>query len=319
MKILVTGGAGYKGTILVPKLLNQGNEVVVLDPFWFGDYLTEHPNLKKVNGDVRKIKEMNLSGYDLIIHLASVANDPCSDLDPLLTWEVSCQATYDLVDHAVRSGVPRIIYASSGSVYGVKEDEKVTEDLELIPLSAYNRTKICSERILRSYKDDILVQIVRPATVCGFSPRMRLDVAVNLLTMQALKNGKIIVLGGEQMRPNIHIQDITDLYLFLISHPELDGTYNAGFENMKIIEIANLIANKLGSQIEVQESNDPRSYRVDSSLLLSKGFAPKYSVEYAIDEIISNFKNKIFYDDENHYNVGWMRRLMADGKIGHLK
>jgi nucleoside-diphosphate-sugar epimerase len=182
MKIFLTGACGYKGSVLVPKLLKAGHQVVAFDLMWFGNFLEPHPDLKVVKGDVRNPNDIDLSGVDAIIHLSSVANDPCGDLDPKLTWEISCLATMQLADRAYRHGIKRFIYASSGSVYGVKEEEQVTEDLELLPISEYNKTKMCGERIVLSYKDDMVVQVVRPATVCGYSPRQRLDVSVNMLT-----------------------------------------------------------------------------------------------------------------------------------------
>ena len=217
--------------------------------------------------------QINLDGIDAVIHLSSVANDPCGDLDPKLTWEISCLATMQLADRCARNGIRRFIYASSGSVYGVKEEEQVTEDLELLPISEYNKTKMCGERIVLSYDREMVVQIVRPATVCGFSPRMRLDVSVNMLTMQALEKGRITVFGGDQTRPNIHIQDITDLYLFLLDNPQHTGIYNAGFENLSILEIARMVAEHVPTDIVVTPSNDPRSYRVNSDRLLATGFA----------------------------------------------
>jgi nucleoside-diphosphate-sugar epimerase len=180
-----------------------------------------------------------------------------------------------LADRARRQGVKRFIYASSGSVYGIKDEEQVTEDLELLPISEYNKTKMCGERIVLSYQDDMVVQIVRPATVCGFSPRQRLDVSVNMLTMQAPMSGRITVFGGNQTRPNIHIDDITDLYLFLLDHPEHTGIYNAGFENISILDIANMVAKHVKADIIVTPSNDPRSYRINSDRLLATGFRPK--------------------------------------------
>ena len=212
MHVLVTGACGYKGTVLVPKLLMAGHRVTGVDIMWFGNFLRPHPELEVIEADVRNIDSVPLDGVDAIIHLSSIANDPCGDLDPKLTWETSVLTTMQLADRAVRRGIKRFIYASSGSVYGVKDDPEVTEDLELVPISEYNKTKMCAERVLLSYRDDLLVQIVRPATVCGFSPRMRLDVSVNMLTMQALTAGRITVFGGEQTRPNIHMDDITDLY-----------------------------------------------------------------------------------------------------------
>ena len=186
MRILITGACGYKGHVLVPKLLARGHEVVALDTQWFGCFLDPHDNLEIIKADVRDQDDVPLKGVDCIIHLSSIANDPCADLDPKLTWEISALATMQLADRARRAGIERFIYASSGSVYGVSDEPQVTEELELHPLSEYNKTKMVGERVVLSYSDDMAVQIVRPATVCGLSPRMRLDVAVNMLTMQAL-------------------------------------------------------------------------------------------------------------------------------------
>jgi nucleoside-diphosphate-sugar epimerase len=180
-----------------------------------------------------------------------------------------------LADKAARAGVPHFIYASSGSVYGLKSEPDVTEDLSLVPLSEYNKTKMVAERVLLSYRNEMAVQIVRPATVCGLSPRMRLDVAVNLLTMQALAKGEITVLGGDQVRPNIHMDDITDLYLYLLGKPQITGIYNAGFENLSIAEIAGKVARITGATVRVERSNDPRSYRVSSDKILTTGFRPR--------------------------------------------
>ncbi len=314
MNILVTGGCGYKGSVLVPKLLARGYKVHVLDIMWFGNYLAPHPNLTVTAGDVRNIDQINLDGVDTIIHLSSVANDPCGDLDPKLTWEVSALATMQLADKAVRKGVKQFIYASSGSVYGVKEELQVTEDLELKPISEYNKTKMVSEPVLLSYKDRMIVQIVRPATVCGYSPRMRLDVSVNLLTMQALAKGKITVFGGTQVRPNIHIDDITDVYLHLIDHPEITGVYNAGFENISILDIAKMVAKHIPVDIVVTESNDPRSYRVNSDKLLATGFKPSKSVETAITEIIEKFQSGVLKDEDRYYNLKWMEQTVLAPK-----
>ena len=308
MKILVTGGCGYKGNVLIPKLLDQGHEVCAFDIQWFGNFLEPHKNLKVVKGDVRNIEEVPLdSSTDCIIHFASIANDPCGDLNPQLTWEVSALATMQLADRANRLGVKRFIYASSGSVYGIKDEDQVTEDLELKPISEYNKTKMVAERVLLSYKDEMVVQIVRPATVCGYSPRMRLDVSVNLLTMHALSKGKITVFGGKQVRPNIHIDDIADVYIHLIDNPQFKGIYNAGFENISILDIANLVTKHIPVEIEITESNDPRSYRVNSGRLIATGFKPKKKVENAIIEIIEKYNSGVLKDDENFYNLKWMQ------------
>jgi len=308
MRILVTGACGYKGTVLVPKLLAAGHAVVAFDIMWFGNHLKPHPQLTVVKGDVRNIEEINLDGIDAIIHLSSIANDPCGDLDPKLTWEVSALATMQLADKAVRKGVKRFIYASSGSVYGIKDEDQVTEDLELKPISEYNKTKMVAERVLLSYKDDMVMQMLRPATVCGYSPRMRLDVSVNMLTMQALTKRKITVFGGKQTRPNIHIDDITDAYIFLLDNPQHTGVYNAGFENISILDIAERVTRQVEAEIVVTESNDPRSYRVNSDKLLATGFRPKKTVDDAISGIIQKFRSGELKDEERHYNLKWMEK-----------
>lgn len=308
MKILVTGATGYKGSVLVPKLLAAGHRVVAFDIMWFGNFLEPHPNLDVVQGDVRDIDQVPLDGVDAIIHLSSVANDPCGDLDPKLTWEISALATMQLADKAVRKGVRQLIYASSGSVYGVKDEPQVTEDLELKPISEYNKTKMVGERVMLSYADKLVVQIVRPATVCGWSPRMRLDVSVNMLTMQALSRGHITVFGGKQTRPNIHMDDITDVYLHFLARPDLTGIYNAGFENISILDIAERVCRHVPAKITVTESNDPRSYRVNSDKLLATGFKPSKTVEDAICEIVAKHRAGELKDEERYYNLKWMQK-----------
>jgi len=307
MKVLVTGACGYKGSVLVPKLLKAGHDVVAFDIMWFGNFLTPAANLAVVQGDVRNIADVPLDGVDAIIHLSSVANDPCGDLDPKLTWEISRLATMKLADQAARRGIKRFIYASSGSVYGIKDELDVTEDLELFPITEYNKTKMCGERIVLSYSDQMVVQIVRPATVCGYSPRQRLDVSVNMLTLQALTKGRITVFGGEQTRPNIHIDDITDLYLFLLDHPEHDGVFNAGFENISILDIARMVTDHIPAEIIVTPSSDPRSYRINSDRLLKTGFRPKKTVADAIQELAGLYSQGVLVDEDRWHNLRWMQ------------
>ena len=315
MRILVTGACGYKGTVLVPKLVRLGHTVIAVDTQWFGNFLPPHPNLTVLKQDVRQTNDLDLTEIDAIIHLASVANDPCGDLDPKLTWEISALATMQLADKAAKSGVKQFIYASSGSVYGVKEEEQVTEDLDLTPLTEYNKTKMVAERVLLSYTDQMAIQIVRPATVCGYSPRMRLDVSVNLLTMAALSKGKITVFGGNQTRPNIHIDDITDLYIFMLDNPEkTQGVFNAGFENLSIMDIAQMVQKRLPCEIEVTPSDDPRSYRVNSDKLLATGFRPKKTVDIAIGELISAWSDQLMKDDDRFYNLKWMQKHVINNK-----
>lgn len=310
MNILVTGGCGYIGSVLTPKLLNAGFKVTVIDIMWFGNFLSTHKNLKIIKQDIRDIDNLPMEDVDIVIHLANVANDPCGDLSSKLTWEVNALATMRLAEWAIRHNAKQFIYASSGSVYGVKEEPQVTEDLSLVPISDYNKAKMVSERVLLSYKDSIVVQCIRPATVCGYSPRMRLDLSVNMLTMQALANKKITVFGGDQIRPNIHIQDITDLVLFFIEQGEkVNGIYNAGFENISILDIARRVTELAPAEIVVTPSNDPRSYRLNADKLLSTGFKPKFRVVDAIQEIIEAFNAGSLKDKDGCYNIRTMKQM----------
>ena len=196
MKIFITGGCGFVGTVLPEALLKDDHQITVLDTQWFGNFLPKNENLKIIKGDVQDLSRISFKGFECIIHLANIANDPGVELNQTLSWEVNALVSQQLADKAIKDKVDQIIYASSGSVYGVKEEKDVTEDLSLVPISAYNKTKMVSERVLFSYKDLIKIHCIRPATVCGYSPRMRLDVSVNLLTMQALPKKKINVFGG---------------------------------------------------------------------------------------------------------------------------
>jgi nucleoside-diphosphate-sugar epimerase len=309
-RILITGGAGFVGSKLVPHLLYKGYEIIVIDTLWFGNYLEEHPLLSVIQADVRSINDVDLPKIDKVIHLANIANDPAVDLHPQLSWEVNVLAGYQLIKKAITCGAEQFIFASSGSVYGVKAEARVTEELDLVPISAYNKTKMVAERVFLSFANQIKVHNIRPATVCGYSPRMRLDVAVNLLTMQAITKKEITVLGGSQTRPNIHIDDMVRTYEHFLTHPDLEGgDYNAGFENISIIDIANKIRKKTGSNISILPSNDPRSYNQFSGKLTDTGFKPQFNVDYAIDEIIEKFKSGVLTDDENWHTVQKMKSL----------
>jgi nucleoside-diphosphate-sugar epimerase len=212
-----------------------------------------------------------------------------------------------LAERAARQGVKQIVFASSGSVYGVTPEPRVTEDIELCPISEYNKTKMVAERVILSYAGTMVTTIVRPATVCGPSPRMRLDLTVNLLTMQALTNGAMTVLGGSQVRPNIHIDDLVDVYLFALDR-RLAGVYNAGFENLSVLAIAELIAARVPAQIKMLPSNDPRSYRQCSDRLLATGFAPAKGVAAAVDELASLYAGGRLRDEPSSHNVHWMKQ-----------
>ena len=310
MKILVTGGCGYKGSILIPKLLDEGYQVINVDNQWFGNYLPQHKNLTNLKKDIRDIEAIPMSNIDSIIHLANIANDPAVELNPTLSWEINVLASQQLADKAVRNNVKQFIFASSGSVYGIKSEPNVTEDLPLIPISTYNKTKMVAERIFLSYRDEMKIHCIRPATVCGVSPRMRLDVSVNMLTYQALKYGEITVFGGDQTRPNIHIKDMINVYLHFLKNRNLaTGCYNAGFENISILDIAKLVTKNIDAKLKITNSNDPRSYRLDSSKLLKVGFEPRYDIAYAIDEFINMYNNNIIQNTKSSYTVNWMKKL----------
>jgi len=310
MKIVVTGGCGFVGTMLTHQLLLDGHQLTVVDAQWFGNFLGVHPRLTVLKQDVRDVSAIPLKGADAVVHLANIANDPGVELNPTLSWEINVLATQQLADRAVRAGVRQFIFASSGSVYGVKDDPQVTEDLELVPISAYNKTKMVAERVLLSYANSMQVHCIRPATVCGYSPRMRLDVSVNMLTMQALTNGKMTVFGGDQTRPNIHIHDMVNVYRHFLERPGLPaGCYNAGFENISILEIAQLVAAKVPAEIVVSASNDPRSYRQNSDKLLATGFVQQASVATAIGDLMVKFRSGELVDNDQWHTVRWMKRL----------
>ncbi len=317
MKILVTGGCGYVGSVLVPRLLEAGHQIVVVDAQWFGNFLPSHNNLKSIHKMFYELAEQDLQDVEAVIHLANVANDPSVELNPVLSWEINVLHTTQLLNLCRKiKSIKKFMYASSGSVYGVKDEPRVTEDLDLVPISAYNKTKMSAERVSLSYSEDFSIYCIRPATVCGISPRMRFDVVVNMFVMQAYKNGAITVLGGDQVRPNIHIEDMARVYEHFLNNDGIpSGSYNAGFENISVMAIAEMVAAKFNVSIEVKESNDPRSYRQDSSKLLSTGFTQTKFVSDAIDEISQALLSGNLEDNDRWYTVRWM----TANKIGDLK
>tara|TARA_B100000902_G_scaffold205699_1_gene196092 strand:- start:955 stop:1899 length:945 start_codon:yes stop_codon:yes gene_type:complete len=312
-KLYITGGCGYVGSLMIQKFLEKYN-IQNVDTQWFGNKLIKNNNLVNIKEDIR-----NLSGEFIekntyaVIHLANIANDPSVELDQTLSWEVNVLAAKNLIEKSIKAGVKKFIYASSGSVYGVKSEMKVTEDLDLVPISVYNKTKMICERLLLSYRDKIDVYIVRPATVCGLSPRMRFDVSVNLLTLQALKNKKITIMGGSQTRPNIHINDMIGVYEHILTNDVGQGIYNAGFENISILDLGKKIQNKIDCEIEIIESNDPRSYRQCSDKLIETGFEQKFNVDNAIEEISDAFYSNNLVDDDSCYTVKWMKNRVLNG------
>ena len=308
MRYLVTGGCGYVGSKLTAALLARaGCNVTVLDAMWFGNALPPHPRLTVLEHDMRQIDAVDLAGFDTIFHLANIANDPAVELNPYASWDVNVLATMRLAEKAARQGVKQIVFASSGSVYGVTPEPRVTEEMDLNPISEYNKTKMVAERVILSYAGSMITTVIRPATVCGPSPRMRLDLTVNLLTLQALNHGAMTVFGGSQIRPNIHIDDLVDVYLFALDR-RLPGVYNAGFENLSVLEIAQRIAARIPAAVTIVPSNDPRSYRQCSDRILAAGFTPTRSVSTAVEELAALHAAGRLHDEPRAHNVSWMKQ-----------
>ncbi len=324
--VLVTGGAGYVGAVLIPKLLKAGYKVTVVDLFLYGENVFDgvkgNPNLRSVKGDIRDVKllEKEMPGMDAVIHLACISNDPSYELNPALGKSINYDAFLPLVDIAKKNKVKRFIYASSSSVYGVKSEPNVTEELSLEPLTDYSKYKaLCEEYLLKAQAKDFTVLVLRPATVCGYSPRLRLDLTVNILTNHAVNKGKITVFGGQQKRPNLHIEDMTDLYVKTLEYPaeKIAGKiFNAGYENYKLIDIAEMVKKVLKNPaltIEVTESDDKRSYAVSAQKIKKElGFVPRRSVEDAISDLKNAFDKGLIpdpYGDIRYYNIKTMQAV----------
>jgi len=308
-KIIILGGCGYIGTILSKYLLDKGYYIKVIDRQIYGNFIKKSQNIHIVNKDVRKITHKDFTGYEYIIHLANIANDPSVELQPSLSWDINVLATDIICKAAIKAKVKKIVFASSGSVYGIKKEKNVIEDLELKPISVYNKTKMIAERILLSYRKEIDIVCIRPATVCGVSKRLRLDVSVNMLTYQAYKKKKITVLGGKQIRPNIHIKDLVRVFYFSLKKKIPGNIINAGFENLSILNLAKKIKKKIECKIIFKKSNDPRSYRLSSYKLEKLGFKRKYDVDYAILELKKFFENKNFKHKLENYNIKKLKKL----------
>lgn len=323
--VLVTGGAGYVGAVLVPKLLREGYHVKVLDLYIYGDHVLDevkdHPHLVQIKGDIRDraLLENTIAGSDAIIHLACISNDPSYDLDPQLGKSINYDAFFDLVAVAKQSRVKRFIFASSSSVYGIKDEPNVTEDLPLEPLTDYSKYKaLCEEVLLKERAPGFVTLILRPATVCGYSPRLRLDLTVNILTNHAVNNGRITVFGGQQKRPNIHIQDMADLYVQTLRLPDeaINGKiFNAGYENHRVCEIAEIVRGVVGRQVEIltTPTDDHRSYHISSEKIKREiGFVPRYTIEDAVRGLVEAFhagKIPNPMSDVRYYNVKMMQAI----------
>jgi len=323
-RVLVTGGAGYVGSNLVPKLLAAGYEVSVLDLYLYGEVfadLKSNPRLSETKGDLRNPADVQraVSGCDAVIHLACISNDPSFDLDPTLGRSINFDCFRPLVKASKDAGVRRFIYASSSSVYGIKTDMDVTEELPLDPLTDYSKYKAMCEEVLEQEREPGFVCVtLRPATVCGYAPRLRLDLTVNILTNHAINNGRITVFGGDQLRPNIHVEDMTDLYLQLLEAPDeaIDGKiWNAGYHNLKVSAIAEMVKAEVGPKVDivVTPTDDHRSYHVSSEKIRRElGFSAQRSVKDAIVDLKAAFnagKVPNSMTDDRYYNIKRMQAL----------
>jgi nucleoside-diphosphate-sugar epimerase len=323
--IFVTGAGGYVGSVLVPKLLDSGFRVRAHDLFIYGEHVLnavkDHANLEIIRGDLRdkELLEKTLPGSDAVIHLACISNDPSFELNPDLGKSINYDAFIDLVAVAKFNGVKRFIYASSSSVYGIKTEAEVTEDLSRQPLTDYSKYKaMCEDVLMDEREKGFTTLILRPATVCGYSPRLRLDLTVNILTNHAINNNKITVFGGGQMRPNIHIEDMTDLYVQSLQLDDIliDGkVYNAGYENYEVREIAQMVRNIVGEQVDIATvpTDDNRSYRVSSHKIAKElSFTPRHSIEKAVSDLSDAFNaGKILNSMNNpdYFNIDKMKKL----------
>jgi nucleoside-diphosphate-sugar epimerase len=328
--VLVTGGAGYVGSVLVPKLLADGHVVRVLDTYWYGSEclapVRGHTNLTEIKADLRdrRAVERATAGCTAVIHLACVSNDPSFELDPGLGKSINYDAFFPLVRAAKNHGVRRFVYASSSSVYGIKDEENVTEDLPLCPLTDYSKYKaLCEEVLDREREPGFTTLTLRPATVCGYSPRLRLDLSVNILTNLAYHKREITVFGGEQRRPNLHIQDMTDLYAQSLRWPaeKIDGkVYNAGWQNLTIREIAELVRAEVGDDVRIVASptDDLRSYHVSSEKIRRElGWQPRYTVPDAVRDLVAAFsvgKVPNSLSDPRYFNIKTMNAHLAARK-----
>lgn len=327
--VLVTGGAGYVGHVLTPRLLDEGYNVTVYDRLFFGARFPNSPNLHVIEGDIRDTAKLAeaLKGQDAVLHLACISNDASFELDETLSETINFNCFEPMVVAAKEAGVKRFVYASSSSVYGVSDSPNVTEDHPLVPLTLYNKFKGMCEPVLWKHKaDNFTCVVIRPATICGYSPRTRLDLSVNILTNHAVNKGTITVFGGNQMRPNLHIEDMVDAYLLMLTapHAKIHGeTFNIGFQNYSISDIALMVKKVVEEElpekgdikIVTTPSNDNRSYHVNSDKVKRVlGFVPKRNIEDAVRDLTRAFRNHLLeksFDEDWYYNVRTMKKLGA--------
>ena len=321
-KIFITGGAGYVGAVLVPHLLEKGFEVTVLDLMIYGEHvLQRHDNLNAVKGDIRDqdlLKKL-IPGHDVVIHLACISNDPSFEMNPQLGKSINLDAFRPLVEISKSSNIKRFFYASSSSVYGIKDEQNVHEEMELEPLTDYSVFKADCEQILAEYQtDDFTTTTIRPATVCGYSPRQRLDVVVNILTNLAYHKREISIFGGDQLRPNIHIADMVEAYMVLLRAPKekiAGKIYNAGYENQSVKEIAEIVKNTVGRDVKLitTPTDDNRSYHISSNKIKTElGFVAKHTIRDAVEGLCEAFDKKLLpnsLEDQMYFNIKRMQNI----------
>ena len=323
--ILVTGGAGYVGSALVPRLLVRGYRITVLDLYLYGERVFseyhDHPHLREVKGDLRDEKVVGnaVQGCDAVIHLACISNDPSFELNPELGKSINLDAFRPLVEKSVAAGVRRFVYASSSSVYGTKNEPNVHEGMTLEPLTDYSRFKADCEQILLEYQsNDFTTVTIRPATVCGYAPRQRLDVVVNILTNLAYHKREITIFGGDQLRPNIHIQDMVDAYVVVLeaAREKVAGKiFNTGYENQPVRELAEEIKAVVGEDVSLvtTATDDNRSYHISSQKIADElGFVAKRTIKEAAKDLISAFEDGLLPDslvDERYFNIKRMQSV----------
>ncbi len=320
-KILVLGGGGYIGSVLVEKLAKMNHLVRIFDLFIYGNNLVNFNNIEIIKGDIRSKEDIEkiFKDINIVFHLACISNDPSFELNPKLSKSINYDSFGPIVKLAKDNGVERFIYASSSSVYGLRNEIEINEELELKPLTDYSKYKaMCEDILIRESTREFNILIARPATVCGYSKRLRLDLTVNILTINAINKNSILVYGGEQKRPNIHIDDICNFYIDCIninSNRFNDKIYNVGFENLKIIEIANIVKKTLNTNIPIiiEKTDDIRSYHISSKKVNNEfGFKTHKNITDAIVEINNASKNKLIIDplnNPNYYNINKMKEL----------
>ena len=324
-KILITGGAGYVGAVLTPYLLSRGHKVTVIDLMIYGkDVLRIHPNLRIIEGDIRNrnLLEEVLPNHEIVIHLACISNDPSFRLNPKLGKSINLDAFTPLVEIAKKNSVKRFIYASSSSVYGIKKEKDVDESMSLEPLTDYSKYKVDCEVILKKYISENFTPIViRPATVCGYSPRQRLDVVVNILTNLAYHKRVITIFGGKQLRPNIHIQDMVRVYEVLITAPKskVSGEiFNTGYENHSVLELANTVKKAIGDDVSLKSlpTDDNRSYHISSKKIKKTlGFETKFTITNAVKDLKKAFESQLLpnsLNDEKYFNIKRMKSIQLN-------